>query len=164
MPEVASHQLRDILPNPALDGRYKVRVVYDRDAVHAIEFLAYYPKKITSLEVVESEYFDYSFKFENRNRINKLLCQTKADDIIISIDNRITDSSYSNLVFRDGEDWFTPDLPLLNGVKRQQLLAENKIKEASVSVNDLAAFQKVSLINAMLDLGEVVISTEQIVK
>ncbi|MBC6399615.1 MAG: aminotransferase class IV [Ekhidna sp.] len=153
MPGASSHQLEDILPKFALDGRYKVRVVYDAD--YDIEVSAYHPKKITSLKVIESGHFDYSYKFENRSHINELLNQSKADDIIISIDGQVTDSSYSNLVFWDGRDWFTPDTPLLNGVKRQQLLKEKRIKEASISVNDLQTFQKVSLINAMLDPGEV---------
>jgi len=166
VPEARGYQLKDILPNPELDGRYKVRLVYSagtEDTTYGIEFSAYHPRRITSLEVVKSGHFDYSYKFENRDYINGLLNQSKADDIIIAIDNRITDSSYSNLAFRDGRDWFTPNNPLLNGVKRQQLLKEKRIKEASIRISDLRAFQKVSLINAMLDLGEIVIPTHQIV-
>lgn len=158
MPEIQSHQLSKVLPPLSLDGTYKVLLVYDadlEDADYDLEFSEYYPRKIDSLQIVNSEAFDYSFKFEDRNHIQTLINQSDADDIIISVDGKITDGSYFNLTFWDGNEWLTPDTYLLNGVRRQQLLNEKKIKETPISVNDMGAFQKVSLINAMLDLGDV---------
>ena len=158
MPAIQSHDLAKILPPLNLEGTYKVRVVYDadvEDAEYDLEFSEYVPRKIESLQVVESKVFDYSFKYEDRTTINQLVKQAEADDIIISINEKITDGSYFNLAFWDGNEWLTPDTPLLNGVRRQQLLKEGTIKEAPISVKDLAAFEKVSLINAMLDLEEI---------
>ncbi|WP_420577119.1 aminotransferase class IV [Ekhidna sp.] len=156
-PSIESHDLGHILPNIQLDGTYKVRLVYDldtEDAEYDIEYAEYLPRNIKSLEVVHSKPFDYSMKYADRSHINKLVKQSKADDIIIAIDGKITDGSYFNVVFWNGTDWLTPNSYLLNGVQRQQLLNEGKIKEASISVEDLVYFKKVSLINAMLNLGE----------
>ncbi|WP_421764245.1 aminotransferase class IV [Ekhidna sp.] len=153
----ASHNLNDILPDLKMNGTFKVRLVYDmdsEDAEYDIEFSEYHPRKIKTLEVVSSPPFDYSMKFEDRSEINKLVKSSMADDIIIGIDNHLTDGSYFNLAFWDGEEWLTPDSYLLNGVRRQQLLNELKIKETAIKIHDLKNFEKISLINAMMDLGE----------
>lgn len=152
-----SHDLNRILPDLKMNGTYKVRLVYDldsEDAEYDIEFSEYYPRKIETLEIVSAKRFDYSMKFEDRTNINKMVESSDADDIIISINNYITDGSYFNLAFWDGSGWVTPSTPLLKGVRRTQLLSEQKIKEAPIQVSELDAFKKVSLINAMIDIGE----------
>ncbi|MEP1034668.1 aminotransferase class IV [Ekhidna sp.] len=152
-----SHDLKRILPDLKMKGTFKVRLVYDmdsEDAEYDIEFSEYHPRKIQTLEIVRSPPFDYSMKFEDRSEINKLVKSSMADDIIIGIDNHLTDGSYFNLAFWDGDNWLTPNTPLLKGVRRIKLLSEQKIREASIQISDLSSFEKVSLINAMLDLGE----------
>ncbi|MEM6734548.1 MAG: aminotransferase class IV [Bacteroidota bacterium] len=167
MPEIESHVLANILPKLELKGRYKVRLIYGSnqgDANYDLEFSEYIPRTIRSLQIMESSSFDYSFKFEDRSEINEMVAKSSADDIIIVIDGKVTDGSYFNLVFWDGNQWITPDTPLLNGVKRQQLLAENKIKEAPISITDLSAFEKVSLINAMLSIGTIELSMNRVLE
>ena len=152
-----SHNLNRILPDLKMEGTYKVRLVYGmdtEDAEYDIEFAEYQPRKIKTLEVVRSKPFDYSMKFEDRTKINELVKVSSADDIIIAINDHVTDGSYFNLAFWDGAEWLTPDTPLLKGVRRTQLLNEGKIKEAPIQIADLGAFEKVSLINAMMDLSE----------
>jgi 4-amino-4-deoxychorismate lyase len=149
-----SIKLTSILPKINLEGIYKVRVVYDSES-EDVEFIEYKKRKIKTIEIVESKPFDYSFKYEDRKKIDKLVKASNANDIIISFNGVIKDSSYSNLAFWDGTDWLTPEKPLLEGVKRAQLLAENKLKKAPIRIADLGAFEKVSLINAMLDLGDI---------
>ncbi len=154
---IQPHDLRNILPTLDMEGSYKVRIVYDmdqEDAAYTIEYVEYAPKEISSLEVVHSDPFDYSMKYENRKVINKLVDSTSADDIIIAINDNVTDGSYFNLAFWDEKQWLTSNTPLLNGVRRTQLINEGRIKETNITVNNLSTFEKVSLINAMLDLGE----------
>lgn len=69
----------------------------------------------------------------------------------------ITDSYYANLVFDDGFSLYTPHQPLLRGIRRAQLLRAQRIQTAIIRPSNLASFKSVHLINAMLDLGEVVI-------
>ena len=162
-----SHDLNRILPKLDMEGSYKVRLVYDLDTEEAeydLEFSEYRARKIKSLEVVHSQPFDYSMKFEDRTKINKLVKKSDADDIIIAINGKVTDGSYFNVTFWTGNEWITPDTPLLKGVRRTQLLQEGKIKEAPVLIADLGAFEKVSLINAMLDLGELEVPLSGVLK
>ena len=160
--------LEDILPHLKFQGRYKVKVLYEivdqKEVKFDIAFSRYITREIKTLQLVSTKAFNYSFKYENRDHINELLRQSKTDDVIISINNMITDSSYSNLVFWDGKEWITPDTPLLNGVRRQLLLRQKRIKEAPLRISDLGAFEKVSLINAMLDLEEVEVPFSHILK
>ena len=157
------HQLVSCLPSLKLEGIYKVRMLYTADHID-IEYAAYSPRKIESLQLVVADDIDYSFKYEDRQAIERLQKSVSADDILMIKNNSITDCSYSNLAFWDGAGWYTPDTPLLPGVRRGQLLKLGRIKEAPIKPSDLGAFKKMSLINAMLDLGEVEISTNQILK
>jgi 4-amino-4-deoxychorismate lyase len=52
---------------------------------------------------------------------------------------------------------------LLNGVKRQALLASGVLIEKTITIDDLAQYECVSLINAMLDPGEVVVPITNII-
>ncbi len=144
--------LNDLIQDIPTDGLYKIRIVYD-DQQHSIEFKPYSPKQIQSFELMEIA-FDYDFKFENRNKIKQIKEKSSADEVIFMNKTNILDSSYSNLAFYDGKDWFTPSSYLLNGTTRQRLLAENKLIETPIRINDLAKYEKISFINAMNDLNE----------
>lgn len=166
IPDTKPIDLNKVLPKVSSNKTCKVRCIYnvnEPDLPH-IEVSEYFPKSIHSLEIIPSESFDYSMKYADRKPIDELVNMTQCDDIIISMDNQITDGSYFNLAFWDGKDWYTPKHYLLNGVMRQHLLWEGKLIEALISVNEIGAFEKVSLINAMLDLGQVTIPTSQVLK
>ena len=79
------------------------------------------------------------------------------DDILITQNGMITDTSYSNVVLSDGIRYYTPKTYLLNGTCRQRLIAEGKVIPIDISVDDLFSFKELFLINAMLDLEEKVI-------
>ena len=164
MPEIKAHDLSKILPKLELRGTYKVRVVYysdTEDANYDLEYAEYIPRKIETLKLVETNAFDYSFKFEDRKDIENLI-DDQADDMVIVINGNITDGSYFNLAFWNGTEWHTPDTPLLRGVRRDQLLDEGRIQEVRIMASDLKKYQKVSLINAMLDLGELEVPIENV--
>jgi 4-amino-4-deoxychorismate lyase len=75
-----------------------------------------------------------------------------ADDILIIKNGFITDTSFSNIAFFDGTQWFTPFTYLLNGTQRQHLLRQGAIVETEITPSDLKQFRYAKLINAMLDL------------
>lgn len=155
--------LTQMLPYPALEGKHKARLVYDVfKGGMGVELSAYVPRNISKLKVMHSAPFDYSLKYEDRGHILSLLRQSGAEDILISLEGHLTDSSYSNVAFWDGDKWWTPYTPLLKGVRRQSLLASGRLHEAPIKVEDITRFEKVSLINAMLDLGELEVSVDNI--
>lgn len=133
---------------------YKCRILYDTH-IHHIEFVPYTLRQIQSLQLVYANELDYSYKFADRTALQSLL-QKKgtADDILIVKNGLITDSSYSNVAFFDGLQWFTPSLPLLAGTRRAYLLQQNILTIADIRPSDLKNFEKVRFINAMMDWEE----------
>ena len=83
-------------------------------------------------------------------------------EILIIKNKKITDTSYSNICLYDGNEWLTPKYPLLKGIRRSVLLDQRKIREEDIRERDLSAFSKIALINAMLDLGDLVLETDKI--
>jgi 4-amino-4-deoxychorismate lyase len=157
-------KLENIIETPQnIDNQvYKCRVEF-LASILKIEIEAYTPKKIERLKLVYSDTIDYTYKSTDRGQLNLLLQQKgEADDIIIIKNGRITDSSFSNLAFFDGRNYFTPANPLLKGTCRQRLIDNGTIKEMKIQARDLRNFENVHLINAMLDLGTRLIPIENI--
>ena len=155
--------IEDAITVPAgfKNGRGKCRIIYSRE-IESIEFKAYQVRQIESLKIVTTD-MDYSHKYVDRSELRALFEQRMdCDDILITKEGRITDTSISNVAFRDGSDWFTPLHPLLQGTRRMQLLNGGKIKTRDIYIHDLKNFQEICLINAMLDLGEMIIHVQQI--
>ena len=134
-------------------GKFKCRILYAEN-IESVEILPYAPRAIHSVKFVENNEIEYRFKSEARNIFEFLKDSVTEDEIIIVKKGQITDTSYSNLVFSDGENWITPTSFLLNGTMRQSLLKSGKIIEDEVNPKDLNRFVSFKLINAMMDLDE----------
>lgn len=139
------------LPPNLDDKTYKCRIEYSKD-IHGIEFLPYTPKKIKKLKLVECNFIDYSFKYRNREIFEKLLLQRdECDEILIVKNGKITDTSFTNIVFQTKTgSWVTPARPLLKGTMREYLLDHNLIFLSDIGISDLKHFKKAMLINSML--------------
>jgi len=147
------------VPVEYFTGLYKCRVVY-RESIELVEFLPYFRREIRSLRIVHAD-IDYSCKYENRSELNMLFAQRgECDDILIIKNGLVTDTSSANIAFTDGKAWFTPATPLLHGTKRNRLIAEKKLIERDIAAADIKKFTHASIINAMIDPGEILISTE----
>jgi len=142
------------IPRGLEKGLFKCRLIYGNE-VKRIEFEPYEKRKITCLKVVDSDTITYSYKSADRSELDALFrLRGRCDDILIIRNGYITDSYYANVVFWDGENWFTPYKPLLPGTMRACLLEKGIIREREIILGDLARFQKLRLINAMSDLDE----------
>ena len=131
------------------DGLYKMRVVYDLEKNYRTQLIPYAFPQIDTFSLVENNSLDYSFKFEDRKVFEKMKNSARSEEIIIVKNNHITDSSYANLLFLKGKQWFTPSTFLLNGVQRQHLLRSKKIKETEITLQNLKEFSHFQIINAM---------------
>lgn len=136
------------------DDIYKFRVLYSGND-YSVEISRYKPREIKSLKLVYDNDIIYDHKFENRDALNDLF-EKRGDssDILIVKNGFITDSSYSNIVLFDGEDYLTPSTFLLNGTMRQRLLDEKRIKEREIKVEDLKNYKRIFLINALNSLED----------
>ena len=100
----------------------------------------------------------YDYKSVDRSALNALVTKRgNCDEIVIVKNGMVTDSSYTNLALYDGHEWLTPRRPLLLGTKRAFLLDQGLLKEADLTLADLRRAQRVSLFNAMIDMGERVV-------
>lgn len=139
------------------NGKWKVRFLYGPQGFD-IEAVPYQARRIETLRLVVSDYADYPFKYTAKIFLEDLLkIKNGCDDILIVKNGLLTDTSFSNIALFDGSDWYTPDTYLLNGTRRQQLLDNGRMKTARLTPSDIGRFKTVSLINAMLDLGESVL-------
>jgi len=137
------------VPDFARTGLFRCRVIYGQQ-IETIEFIPHVYRVVNSLQLVDDNTIDYHFKYADRHNLEQLFEKRgTCDDIIIVKNGLITDSFAANLVFFDGEKWWTPDTPLLPGTQRARLIKEGLITPAVITKFDLKKFQKAGLINAM---------------
>ncbi|HIW07657.1 MAG TPA: aminotransferase class IV [Candidatus Ignatzschineria merdigallinarum] len=135
-------------------GLYRVRVIYS-EIIESIEFIPYEKREVNSLKLIEAN-IDYRYKYEKRPELNTLFQQKKkCDDILITQNGFLTDTSIANIALLKEGIWYTPKSPLLKGTKRAALLHHGLIVEADIHQDDLLSYEKVRLFNAMIEFGEI---------
>lgn len=149
---------------PVCGGVLKARIVYDGTGkVDSKTYAPYTMRKVESLQLVSDDGIDYSFKREDRSRLNTLAAMKgRADEVIIVKEGRLTDTSYSNIALFDGKRWVTPERPLLNGTMRQRLIDEGRLAVAEICADDIGRYEQVCLINAMMPLGRCVVGISEV--
>ncbi|UBM60321.1 aminotransferase class IV [Marinilongibacter aquaticus] len=133
---------------------FRCRVSYD-SLKQKVEFIPYRLAEHQSLQLVEVADFTYPFKSENRSFFNDAVASSPCSDVLFTQNGFLTDSSYANVCLLENGVWYTPEKPLLLGVKRQFLLDQEKIKTRSIHCDDLARYEKIALINALRDFERV---------
>ncbi|NLZ96070.1 MAG: hypothetical protein GX921_09660 [Bacteroidales bacterium] len=133
----------------------KCRVVYGSKIV-SIDFESYKMRSIKSLSLVEHNTIDYAYKYYNRDIIKRLKAtHSESDDILIVKNSQVTDTSFTNVVFKDhAGNLYTPKSTLLAGTKREQLLNDGTIHEKEIQLYDINSYEGVYLINAMIDIED----------
>lgn len=145
----------NMIPVDLQTGVVKCRIIYGSKIV-SIDFEAYEMRSIQSLALIENDNINYSYKYLNRNKINELFTMRgDSDDILIVKNSRVTDTSYSNVVFKDSDgSLYTPKSTLLPGTKRRKLLDAGIIREKEICLKDIKSYVGVYLINAMIDIED----------
>lgn len=138
----------------SINGLNKCRIICD-EIVREVSVEPYNMRTIRNLKVVLDDEIDYTHKITDKEIFKKLLeKRNNCDDILIVKRNRVTDTSFSNVIFFDGTKYFTPSSPLLNGTKRQRLIDEKIIFEEDITINDIKKFKYIQFINAMIDIED----------
>lgn len=143
---------------------YKGRFLYGRHP-EQISCAPYRPKTLRTLYTVEPrEWPDYCYKLADRHSFEALTAGLEPDADVLILDGRgcITDTSYSNVVFRSGDRYVTPATPLLAGTRRATLLAAGTITARDIFIGDIGQFEEIHLINALLPLLTVVLPVSSI--
>jgi len=151
------HNLAKILPKLKKNQKFKVRFLY-HESGFTLETHEYNHRLIETVQCVHDNEISYPHKFQDRKELQKLYdLRGDADEILIIKGGLVTDAFYYNAVFWDGQNWVTPKSHLLPGTRRQYLLDHGRIKAINIGINDLVNFEKLSLINALVDLEECVV-------
>ncbi len=144
-------------------GCHKCRIVFDANSFD-VSFSPYQTREIRRIRVVRDNDISYEFKFEDRREIDRLFSMRgDCDDVLITKNGLVTDCTYSNVVFRRGGQWFTPDSPLLEGTARARLIREKKIVAREIPEGDIRSFDSLKIINAMLEFDGPEIDVSDIV-
>jgi 4-amino-4-deoxychorismate lyase len=141
------------IPSDITKDIYKCKVIYS-DTIKDVEFRTYAPRNIEQLRLAYCDEIDYSYKYLERTLFGELLRKNNCkenEDILIIKHGRVTDTSYSNIALFDGKEWYTPKFPLLKGTKRARLILDKRIIEKDILAEDLKNYEKIILINAMLE-------------
>lgn len=139
------------VPEHALMGWYKCRVLYG-SKIEDITWSLYQVRIPSSLSLIHANEINYNWKYADRKIFSDLIRNARTDDVIIVKNGFITDSSYANLLFRLGDQWITPSTPLLAGTQRKRLIQTGMVNEEPIHINDLHLFNRIKIINAMLDM------------
>ena len=127
----------------------RCRVDYDYQQLQ-IQYFPYTRKIYQYFQPVRCDHIDYTLKYADRSLLNQLFqARGDADEIIIIKEGLVTDCTIGNLILRQGNQWFTPDTPLLQGTQRAHQLDTGKITEKRIYAKDLNDFEEIRLINAM---------------
>ncbi len=139
------------IPDFVNEEKHKCRVTYGPEIL-TIEWERYLPRPIKTLRLVQDDAIEYGYKYKNRDHLNQLHARrSDCDDVLIVKNGLLTDTSYANVAFFDGLNWYTPEVPLLPGTQRAFLLNEGVLIPREIKVDDLSQYSAVKLFNAMLD-------------
>ena len=149
-PNFTPFKLDTILSSEGLEENktYKIKLEYSEESLSQ-ENTIYKRKEHKSFLLLPIN-FDYSYKFADRNKFLKLKkAYNEYDEFILIKDKEVCDSTYSNLIFFNGEEWITPKKTLLSGTMRELLLSKKQIKEKAIKPEDLKYYSKFKFINAL---------------
>ncbi len=142
------------VPERLKSNKVRCRVTYS-ETIENIEYESYVFKKIESLKLVEGNAIDYSFKYKNRDSLNRLLeDRGSKDEILIIRNGLITDTSFTNIVLLQNGYWYTPAMPLLTGTRRAEYLFQRKIFPRNIRPEELKYYEEARLINALRSMEE----------
>lgn len=141
------------LPHECSQGLFKCKITYS-DRIESIAYTPYERKHIQTLGIIECSEVTYPWKTCDRKALDRLLSLSGFDEVIITCNGFLSDTSFSNIVLENKNGLFTPSSFLLNGTKRQDLLQKNVIQEKDIHKEDLYNYDRLILINAMLDISD----------
>lgn len=143
-------------------GEYKVHISYTAEGMHNVRSEPYTPREIRRIRAIETKVC-YQHKDEDRRAFERLLRENPdVDELILCRDGWVTDTTYSNLLFGKPGAWVTPEHYLLAGTRRESLLRTGAVQVRPIHRDDIRQFPYVSLINAMLEPGRIMLPTSEI--
>lgn len=133
---------------------YRCRFLYSADTFE-VQYIPYTPKVFTKLKLISDDHIAYPFKNAERTELERLFeMRGESDDVLITQNGYIRDTTIANIALRIEGRWLTPSQPLLSGTTRERLLDEEAIETAPLSIEDISRSDKIALMNAMIGFVE----------
>jgi len=132
--------------SPPKTGLHRCKIIYNSD-IQSVEYFPYKAKTFQNFQIVKSQ-LNYKYKYTNRLEFQELVAQY--GEIIIEKNGFLTDTSIANIAFFDGQTWFTPQTPLLEGTTRARLLDEGFLKLKNIKKENIKNYSHFALMNAMI--------------
>lgn len=148
--------LSDIIikENTRLKKLVKLKVSYSEEN-YTCDFFLYNRRIINSIKCVDVGKYNYNLKYTDRSFINGLRDKNNCyDDILMIKNDFVTDTSYCNIIFYDGDNWYVPLEPLFKGVQREFLIHKKLIKELRIRLKDISKFESFKLVNSMITFSD----------
>lgn len=140
-------------------GEFRLHVSYDAGGVASMTATPYGLRCLRRLRVVEAE-VNYPFKDEDRSALDALRRRcSDADEVLILRGGWVTDTTFSNVLLGEPGHWVCPSHYLLRGTRRESLLRAGVVELRPLRAEDLKGFRFISLINAMLPPGRLMLPT-----
>lgn len=138
-------------------GEFRLHLPYDATGFFPATVQAYRPRVIRRLRVVEAA-VDYALKDEDRSVFEALRARyPDADELLLTRGGLVTDTCFSNVLVGEPGHWVCPADCVLAGTRRESLLREGAVAQRPVRVEDLADYPFLTLINAMLPPGRIML-------
>lgn len=150
-------------PRSFSKGLVKCKIVFAEN-VQEVTYEIYSIRNIQSIKIIKNDTINYQYKSLDRSDLLSIYKKREeADEILILQNNLVTDAYYYNVAFLKNDIWYTPSKPLLKGVRRTQLLNQNKLVEMDIRMDDIKKFTDISLFNALTPLGSIQLGIERII-
>lgn len=147
----------------ATHGKWRASVTYSGDGVEGIRLIPYQLPQITGFQLIDIQENFYAKKWADRTRFDQYKAALpQGIEPIFVLDGKVTDTSFTNIIVERNGLLDTSDTPLLQGTKRHKLLTEKSIQAVHLGAEELSTYDRIHLINAMVDPGELIFPTSAI--
>jgi len=158
-------RLEDSLSTIAADipGRTRLRLLHCRETWR-IELHPYRIRRPAFFVAMEVEALRYDHKYADRSGLDALRSRAAAHhgldatdmdwDVLLTRDGFVLEASYGAVVWLQDGQWFTPERPMLPSTRVAAYVSEDRVKVATMHIDDLARMGRVQLVNAMVDLED----------
>ena len=138
-------ELRDI----PTSGVYRAKLIYNV-SILSLDYYPYTLRKIEQISIVESD-IDYNYKYLDRALLDSLLTEkSSSDEILLTRDGLLTDTTIANIALRREDRWYTPAQPLLEGTTRARLIDSGFLLPIDIEVSTIESYDGLALMNAMI--------------
>lgn len=142
--------------SPISDELLRCKLIYNEDEILSVEYFPYIKRDIKSFKILFENNLEYSKKYLNREKIDRLFLQKDdCDEVIIVKQGIVTDTSIANIAIFYDDIWITSKDCLLQGTTRARLIKDGFLKEQNISLEMLKNAEKLALMNAMIGFDEI---------